>query len=168
MKHLVKIGVIFLVVVLPAGSWFYLQTGLNYRKAALEQLKPLGKLDRALVEHSGDFQSKTTLLQLADGEADIAAKLYDQFGEAETFQIVSSDVTVPKYNWRMLDAGDEMALKTLYPKANYILLDTSVTIRHIYEEPSAEIVKDLVSHVAIVLPRKKDKDIKMKSDRDGK
>ncbi len=45
MKYLVSFGVLLLLVILPAGSWFYLQKGLDYRKAALKELKIKGQFD---------------------------------------------------------------------------------------------------------------------------
>lgn len=35
-------GLLFLLVILPGGSWYYLQSGYNHRKAAIAELKDLG------------------------------------------------------------------------------------------------------------------------------
>ncbi len=37
-------GVILLLVILPLGSWYYLQTGLDYRLEAMKELKDYGKI----------------------------------------------------------------------------------------------------------------------------
>lgn len=37
-------GLLLFLVILPAGSWFYLQSGFNHRKEALAELKELGKV----------------------------------------------------------------------------------------------------------------------------
>jgi len=36
------LGLLLLLVILPGGSWFYLQRGYNHRKAALAELKEIG------------------------------------------------------------------------------------------------------------------------------
>ncbi len=41
----------FLLIVLPAGSWFYLKSGFDYRLSALEEMKDFGKIP--------DFQLQT-------------------------------------------------------------------------------------------------------------
>jgi hypothetical protein len=37
-------ALLLLLVILPLGSWYYLQTGLDYRLQAREELKPIGEL----------------------------------------------------------------------------------------------------------------------------
>lgn len=38
-------GLLLFLVILPAGSWFYLQSGFNHRKGALAELKEMGKVE---------------------------------------------------------------------------------------------------------------------------
>jgi hypothetical protein len=38
-------GLLFFLIILPAGSWYYLQSGFNHRKEALAELKELGKVN---------------------------------------------------------------------------------------------------------------------------
>ena len=42
MKYLVGAVVFIMLFVLPLGSWYYLQSGLDYRKDALKELEPKG------------------------------------------------------------------------------------------------------------------------------
>jgi hypothetical protein len=53
---LIFLGLILILVVAPAGSWYYLSKGLDYRKASLAELKPLGKLPDDFVMASGTGQ----------------------------------------------------------------------------------------------------------------
>ncbi|KGE89771.1 hypothetical protein IX84_00120 [Phaeodactylibacter xiamenensis] len=52
--NLIQIGgLLLLLVVLPLGSWYYLQTGLNYRIQALNELKDIAPLaDFELVNYN--------------------------------------------------------------------------------------------------------------------
>ena len=53
-----------LLVVLPAGSWFYLQKGYEHRKAALEELKDFGKVgDFVLTDQFGRTLTNSALHQ---------------------------------------------------------------------------------------------------------
>ncbi len=54
-KILRTIGVLFLLVVLPAGSWYYLKTGFQYQKDVWAQLKRYGEIsDYQLTTQEGD------------------------------------------------------------------------------------------------------------------
>jgi hypothetical protein len=39
------VALLFLLVIFPMGSWYYLKTGFAYRKNALNELKPYGNLN---------------------------------------------------------------------------------------------------------------------------
>lgn len=163
-KMLVSIGVIILVVILPAGSWYYLQTGLDYRKAALKELTAQGAFDVSTIGGEQWLKSKTTLLHLESNQEEISKRIYDQFGEAETFNLWSPSVSIlGKKNWQVLADSSQVQIKETYPEASFVLIDTAMQVRHVYNDKTESIVKDLISHIAIVLPRKKDKDIKMKT-----
>jgi hypothetical protein len=66
------------LVVLPVGSWYYLRSGYQYRKAALEELQDLGKVQAfSAVTSSGDTLSEKDL----EGHTLIAAFLPEEAGE---------------------------------------------------------------------------------------
>jgi len=162
-KLLVSIGVFVLVVVLPAGSWYYLKTGLDYRKAALVKLEPKGQIDQSLIGEGDPLRSRTSLIELRANTA-TTTKLYDQFGEGETFTMwtqSSPDRSID--NWIPLDSAQTARLQAAYPEVSYMIVDTTGAVRSMYEDINEEVVKEMVSHLAIVMPRKKDKDIKMKN-----
>ena len=55
-------GMLFLLVILPGGSWYYLQRGYNHRKEALAELKEIGKVgDFALPDQYGQRFSSDLL-----------------------------------------------------------------------------------------------------------
>ena len=102
---LIGAGALFLLLVLfPAGSWFYLQRGLNYRLAALEELKDLGRLpaDLAYVNQSGSIidtaflQGKVLIAGVLSGDrqqdqpiVDRLRKLHEQFDQRDDVLFLS-------------------------------------------------------------------------------
>ncbi|MCB0627114.1 MAG: hypothetical protein KDC43_25180 [Saprospiraceae bacterium] len=102
---LIGAGALFLLLVLfPAGSWFYLQRGLNYRLAALEELKDLGRLpaDLAFVNQSGSIidtaflQGKVLIAGVLSGDrqqdqpiVDRLRKLHEQFDQRDDVLFLS-------------------------------------------------------------------------------
>lgn len=145
-----------LIFILPAGSWWYLQSGYNYRKAALGILSPKDSLSNAslnILMNGVDFKEqlagKTTCLAFVD-DAAFQSKYYDQYKKALSFQ--------------MIVGGDSLALSGMN-KAAYVLIDTSGYIRNTYENTREDQTK-LIEHTAIILPRKIQKDIKFKESQD--
>ena len=136
--------------------------GLNYRKAALKELKTKGDFDPTVISQKDVFRSRTSLLQLKSDVKDYGVEIYDQYGKAESFQLWTKNGNLTKGNWYSIPDSSLQLLSKLYPDASYILVDTSLSIRNIYYGDPIDVIKDVVSHVAIVLPRKKEKDIKMK------
>lgn len=48
-------GLLLFLVILPAGSWYYLQSGYNHRKASLAELQQLGTVSAfELADQNGD------------------------------------------------------------------------------------------------------------------
>lgn len=158
MKKLVSwIVLIAMLGVLPLGSWFYLKQGLDYRKAALEELR-----SKQTIEGNNfmslAMQGKTTLWVLDSSKAQKALiPIKEQFKDAYTFQIagswVENDVIyIPSH------VKDSIITNREYV---YALVDTSMHIRNFYTANDQQL-KTMVEHLAIILPNAKDKDIKMK------
>ncbi|MBK8622400.1 MAG: hypothetical protein IPN79_11720 [Saprospiraceae bacterium] len=145
-----------LIVIVPFGSWYYLKQGLDYRKNALEALKPKRSLPE-IPDSLNIFKGKTTLLVLDTTEADtITEPIYEQFKDAYTFSLAGNgqaDFVLPlqKSILELLKNGDK----------SFAIIDTAGQIRNYYTREVSQL-KLMVEHLAIVLPRAKDKDIKMK------
>ncbi len=93
---LVTLVLLFILVVLPLGSWYYLKNGLNYRIATMSELKNYGKLP-AFSYHtfsnnnvkSADLQGKVVVVNalplqnesLTNAWGTTLEKLHDQFDE---------------------------------------------------------------------------------------
>ncbi|MGB4958785.1 MAG: hypothetical protein WBO36_04865 [Saprospiraceae bacterium] len=149
---------LFLVIV-PFGSWYYLQKGLDYRKNALRELEIKDSLS-IRVGTFRLFQNKTSLvvLDVSDDIYKIKEALLEQYKSSIGFQILypiaQSDVV-------LLPEDLLKYFKSKYPDDTFVLVDESRMIRNTYKSDEAS-VKKLVEHIAIVLPRPKESDIKMK------
>ena len=68
-RKAVIFGVLFVILVLlPAGSWFYLRGGLNWRKTAQAELQDYGKIRSASIIYADGtkenlLKSKVCVLQ---------------------------------------------------------------------------------------------------------
>ncbi len=149
---------LFLVVV-PFISWYYLKEGLDYRKQALSELKVKDsiqiELDSLLI-----LKGNTTLLVLQSGKevTDLLHPIQEQFKNTQNFQIVSFDQTS---GFDYLPLGYLSQLKSKYNDESFMLIDTSLYIRNTYKH-DMDAVRKMIEHIAIVIPRVKESDIKMK------
>lgn len=184
MRRILQFGALFLLLIgLPAGSWYYLQRGLDYR---LETLGQLG-------DH-GAFTLKTSHTPIAEGgtvrvinflsanntqaQGTLLSKLYEQFDKREDFELITfvdttafADVATfrttyeleeePQCSFPHLEAGEwQTFVSTHEPDAKaevpyLVLVDIEGNIRNFYEQEDGEEVKQLVEHIAFLLPIKK-------------
>ncbi|MCB0659984.1 MAG: hypothetical protein KDC04_03550 [Saprospiraceae bacterium] len=145
-----------LTIVVPLGSWYYLKMGHDYRKEALKQLLPKDSIDYTF-DSLGIFKGKVTVFTGADTDTSIQRKINDQFGNSPFFQMYSCNKLQSEF------ASDNVFRKKLdaYCLKDFVLVDTSLRIRNTYQS-DLESLKTLVAHIAILLPQKKELDIKMK------
>ena len=163
MKYLVSSVVFILIAVVPFGSWYYLQTGLNYRKDALKELAPKGVFSSELFDNS-ILKSKTTLFQLKEMDEDVLPEIFEQYNKSKTYQVVATvRPSEPQSNWKIISLEAAKAISSKYDNAGFILIDTSMMVRNTY---SADMdgVRRMIEHTSIVLPRIKEMDIKLKSN----
>lgn len=137
---------------LPLGSWFYLQSGREYRRDAVQELMPKDSLSNPSVEIlwngvsiKDELYGKTSCVS-TDLDPSFIQVYNDQYKNSYTFQC--------------LNHKDSVQIKGLNP-SDYILIDTAGYIRNMYSNNVDDKIK-LVEHTAIVIPRKKGKDIKIK------
>jgi len=89
---------LLVLVVLPLGSWYYLNNGLNYRLTTMGELKEFGKLSGLTYPtfagknvQDADLQGKVTVAnvinlqdeQLSNTFGNVLEKLHDQFDERQ-------------------------------------------------------------------------------------
>jgi len=94
------LAVSIMLIVFPALSWYYLDTGLEYRKKAHEAMLPKGDLNELI--SAKRFTTEYDLRATCDGETSMIIcrkdekddktiqRLFDQFDDANNFQLVRS------------------------------------------------------------------------------
>ena len=146
MKYFKSLVLFAVLAIFPLGSWYYLQSGLDFRKNLLEELKDPGKsiLEMNLPDSVYNELHKKTSLVFHDDNAiqkESLQKLKDQFADQYTFQMITIDDSFP----------------TLKTNGFASLVDTSGVIRHVYTDPKD--INKIVQHLALVIPRKPGRDI---------
>lgn len=151
---------LFLVLV-PLGSWYYLNQGLQYRKELIKEIQ----IKTEIAKDSDSLQllygsSNLVVLQKSKDILEIVNQLNEQFKNSPRFNIVFKD-SVDGYpflpigymsnEWNELNSG------------TFILLDTLMNVRNTYTAESDQI-KKLVEHITMVIPRQIEPDIKVKSN----
>ena len=175
-KHLKTVGVFVVLFGLPLGSWYYLNSGFEYRKASLEQLSPKDSLSNSNFLYQWKYrdslisilEGKTTCL-FNGSDYSFVEKYVDQYKDAPSFQTIifgsASDVESD-----FISNGDVIYFNRPAPifenNAIIALIDEDGYVRNYYIENVNDLTK-LIEHTAIVLPRKVTKDIKLKSDKNG-
>ncbi|MEZ4909907.1 MAG: hypothetical protein R2774_03490 [Saprospiraceae bacterium] len=156
-KNILPVFVLaILTIIVPLGSWYYLNSGLQYQKAAFKQLIPKDSLF-VIADSNSVLKGKITVIAGSATDRSLNTKLANQFDKVDLFQLVEKDSVL-----RLLAENNPIYTKiSVFPEDNYVLLDTSLRVRNLYPSDS-ESVKSLVAHIALILPRKKDADIKMK------
>lgn len=153
MKYLKSFAVISLLFILPGASWYFLQSGLDWRKVKAKELVPKSEISKQLSAQASvdkQLRGKTTLLKMALGESTLDKDLIDQFEDAYTFQYLTSSQLEVMSGLMPIDY-------------DYILIDTSGDVRQVYKGIDRTTLTSIVEDIALVLPHRRPKDIKMKN-----
>ncbi len=177
MKSLRTILILIVLFVLPAGSWYFLKYGFNWRKGKLAALETKGHFISDLNWNSiekeninNSFSSRTTVVKFADGLSVNDEKIIDQFKKVNGFQWVliskdsSSFINVPSNDPRKYIVSPRFysSPNSYRSLGHYMLVDTGLNIRQIYEGDSEKMLRKLVEDITIVIPKKKQKDISIR------
>lgn len=162
-KIITTIVVVTVLFILPGLCWYFLQTGLDWRKEKAVELKSKGsimafrqwsKSEQAALEKA--LKGKTSLIsQSGDERTENEQEIFKQFEKSNTFQWRSFDSTLLGDSIRTILESSE--------KFDYMLIDTAMQIRQIYQGKDDEVLRNVVQDLALMIPRKKPKDIKMKN-----
>ncbi len=158
MKVLKFLVVFFLVVVLPGGSWVFLQHGLDWRRVKAKQLVPKSELlkdvdwteeELQLVENT--FGNTTTfVINGSIGESEKV--IINQFKDAYTFKAKAKN-----------EIPTEVTAKLDLAGVKYMLIDTAMIVRQVYNDNAVGTINRLIEDLALITPQRKAKDIKMKT-----
>jgi len=167
------IGITLLLVVLPAASWYFLKSGLDYRKASMAKLDDFGPLpehDLTLSngkEVNSDWLNNKTIVLYNGPEAGdtiVIMKLYRQFEKhqgihfifsqnqdmklvadrSENFWLVNSDENAAIF-WDRIGLSSE-------GEADVALVDIHGHVRSYYDLDASNQLRQLVEHTAFLLP----------------
>ncbi|MCE2788828.1 MAG: hypothetical protein LW630_02815 [Saprospiraceae bacterium] len=160
-KWISWIALFLLLVVVPFGSWYYLKSGLDYRKKALSDLLPKDSISFNL-DSLSIFRGNTTVLVLGQDTTSyqVIRTINKQFEKVPHFQCLFQDTAAASDGFNILPQGYAVEDLQKY-QLGYLLIDTSAKIRNSYAASKHD-VKKLIEHTAIVLPREKESDIELK------
>ena len=167
-----------LLIGLPLGSWYFLKGGLEWRKEKVQDLKTKDLFFSAFEFTKSDkdrlyeiMAHRTCVVKLNAPINELDSMVIDQFDNAHTFQFVSFEKTTDKSNkWTSKSAVRYYKPKAQKPRysriadTDYVLVDTSGYVRQYYSGNGKQVFKTLVEDVAVILPRRKAKDISVKSN----
>lgn len=163
-KTIKTILILIVLFVFPAACWYFLQTGLNWRKAKAIELKVKDNVINAYSWNSAEqkalsnlLKNKTSLIRLKDSPlSNIENEIIDQFKSSNTFNWISLSET--------LDVENSAIATQLKSEIDYILIDTAMNIRQTYKIEGEENLRKMVEDIALMIPKVKPLDIKMKNE----
>ena len=158
MKLITKIALVGLIVGFPLASWYYLDTGLEYRRQALKDLAPKGIWSMEGIDKT-DIEFYTNVVFCNNNLRDKMQQIYDQYSESPTFQMVEiTNDTTYQADWKTIYVENNPGCG----ESDIYLIDTETQLRNTYSGEESQL-GTLVEHIAIVLPREKDPDIIVKN-----
>ena len=182
------VTIILILFLLPLVSWYYLQSGLNWRKEAQAIMN--GKTPFPTVDYTDSTGEKFSSALLdahvsivtfisCSGEVDqrnVLLELYDQFKETNKANFIlldSCDVAMStlsdpsKKNWYVLPCSDSLTLCSSllneWPEGKiFALVDRNKALRGYYGIATKDEKRILVEHMALLLPRERQEKVELK------
>ena len=176
MKRLKTIIILIVLFGLPAGSWYFLKSGFQWRKDKLESLESKGNFIKSIGWDENEKESlfkmmsyKTTVVQTKGKITESEQTIIDQFRKSPTFQwlLLTRDTSANiKYSSKdprkFFTSNNFNNQSNPFASSQYMIIDTAIHIRSVYQENDVKSLSKLVEDIALVLPRKKNKDIGVK------
>lgn len=166
MKYLVSFAVASLVIIVPFGSWYYLQTGLNYRRALSKELVPKAQVSN--LSSSTIFEGATTLLArplVTLSLRDTLKVIFDQYQDGLTFQLVDLGYAGQLWDANHQSVPVDSLAEVIPADMQFALIDIDGQVRRYYDSSPSDVNK-LIEHLAIIIPKPKRQDIKMRDGND--
>lgn len=183
------VTIILILFLLPFVSWYYLQSGLDWRKKAQAVMNgtqpfPSGSfpLTDGTVLTTDSLLSHVTLIaylpcNAADqGNETVLSALFDQFKDTHKAAYVLLDTCgvgatfkAPdhRYGWFVVSCPDTSGLCTTLRKdwptgASFALVDRKGIIRSYYNAQTKDEKRTLVEHMSLLLPRERQEEVELK------
>ena len=178
-RWLAALGVIVILIVLPALSWYYLNQGADWRRAGLAEMadkKPFEyeELDLANVDgemirlEPGMFIIATKLEATTAARTETLNKIAEQFDHQPDLQFLyfGTQKDGLAEDWTVVDCAssdcNSMTMQLFAGNSNAALIDDSLYIRSVYDLASNDEAQKLAEHGAILFPVEKRKKIELK------
>ncbi len=161
-KNLTIIGLFSLIVLFPLASWYYLNLGAEHRKQLIIDLEPKGEWVHASSLPIDTLSGYTALIFGQESMAINVDTLYSQFKKSPTFSVIQlhRDSIVTRHLWDDMKVPAEV-YDEIFSKEKMFLIDTEKQLRFSYEGKHSEFSR-MVEHIAFVLPREVQPDIKVR------
>ena len=183
------VTVILILFLLPFVSWYYLQSGLDWRKnaqAVMNGTTPFPTGTCVLADgrkfSADSLEDRVTLVSFIScqtddqGRKEVLQALYDQFSETNKAAFVLLDScqagtgNLPlkqNKNWYVIPCTDSLALctqvKSLWEKDKmFALVDRKGVIRSYYAIATKNEKRMLVEHMSLLLPRERQEKVELK------
>lgn len=178
-KLFVPIFVFALLIVLPAISWYYLKSGMSWRREAISELSDYGSVESIQIPLADardiDMQEFKDHLMIfyqmdcdaVDSEIQTIEAIRDQFRKRKDVQIFLSGKCLDQYTPQKtsnnilqkinckVNAEACMELSQSFfkiPGKNIAFVDGNLNIRNYYQSSNQHDRKRLVEHIAMMLP----------------
>lgn len=182
------VTIILILFLLPFVSWYYLQSGLNWRKAAQEVMHGTTPFPSITYDNGDGLKFSNELLlehvsivcfipcNNGEDQLNVLDELYEQFKETNKANFIlldscQSDASVVreplKKNWYRIPCADSLTLcATLlneWPDGKtFALVDRNKVIRSYYSIATKDEKRILVEHMALLLPRERQEKVELK------
>lgn len=177
MKQLKTVLLLLMLIGLPLISWYFLKSGLEWRKEKVSDLKAKELFMRSFDFSNADKDAlyemmahRTAVVKLSDAINENDEKLIDQFDNAYTFQFISFEKTENmSKGWnsksvvRYFKPSSQNCTIAEMQGSKYMIVDTTGMIRQFYKDDSEKSLGTMIEDLAVILPRKKAKDIVIKN-----
>ena len=181
------VTIVLILFLLPFVSWYYLQSGLDWRKKAQEVMSgttpfPPGQyvLADGSVFHTDSMTQHVSIISFVPcnaqdpAEKEVLDVIYKQFKDTNKARIIQVDSCrtassggSPLKNWYVIPCIDSLNLcKTLatdWPAGKpFALVDRKGIIRSYYSIGTHDEKRTLVEHMSLLLPRDRQEKVELK------
>ncbi len=190
MSRKLVVTLVLILFLLPFVSWYYLNSGLTWRKEAQAIMNgtvvfPSGqwKDSKGTTFSSGIIDEHVTLVTKMDcadkdDHAAILDKIYDQFKDTkkanyilfnECDQPLVLNTDTMRINWFVFNCMDSIHhCQTFFPNwpagKSFALIDRDNVIRSYYSASTKDEKRILLEHMALLLPRERSDKVELKRD----
>ena len=167
MKYIAGIAVVLMLIGAPLGSYFYLKNGLKYRLESQEQLQAK-QVSTTIKDHIEAVRTPKTaaLIHTAfdNRAADITllSQIDERIVDRDHFEIISmSDPFASDRDLEIRFITDSVLFNGYDQR--FVLVDSAGVVRNTYKADD-DISKELIRHLAVVIPLPKHRDIRLRRE----